>query len=332
MKKEKHVLQWHITHQCNLRCKHCYQDEYKKDLRIQEMEDVFYKYLKYITDNNLRGHINFTGGEPFFYTSRLKLFFMMKLCDNNDITYGILTNGTYLDEGTVVELKQLKNLKFIQMSLEGGKRINDSIRGKGNYKKVMEAVKRLNQAGIETMISFTMHDGNYKELRKLIWLCRLHGVKRFWTDRYIPIKENIDVNDNNIKPITTEHFEDAMRVLGEEQRRPGYSMKVHANRAMQFKSGCGEFYECSAGRKLIAILAGGEILPCRRLPFNLGNILGDDSIETILKENKNLIDAIHDPSDKCISCGIRSVCGGGAKCLTYAVKGTLNDKDVNCSL
>ena len=31
------TLQWHITHRCNLRCKHCYQDDYSA---FQDMKDI----------------------------------------------------------------------------------------------------------------------------------------------------------------------------------------------------------------------------------------------------------------------------------------------------
>ena len=48
---EKHVLQWHITHKCNLRCLHCYQEDYKQDLNFEEIRKVFFDYLDFLKKN-----------------------------------------------------------------------------------------------------------------------------------------------------------------------------------------------------------------------------------------------------------------------------------------
>lgn len=326
---EKHVLQWHITHKCNLRCKHCYQDDYTEDLEITELKDIFYQYLDFLKENNYKGHINFTGGEPLAIDSLLKLYSLMKLCDENNITYGILTNGTLLNESMVLKLKEFKNLKFIQMSLEGCRKTTDNIRGKNVYKDVMKAVKRLNRAGIQTMISFTVHESNYREIRKLIWSCRIHGVKRFWTDRFIPIG-GIDKYNSDIKVISTKNYMRVIKIIGQEHKLNWLGMKVHTNRALQFMSGCGEFYECSAGDKLLTILADGTLLPCRRLPIKLGD-LTEEKLNRIVKRNKKLQELKNkEHESECNSCHLYRVCKGGAKCLTYAVTGELNKKDVNC--
>lgn len=332
--REKHVLQWHITHMCNLRCKHCYQDEYTKDLELEKLKDILNQYIEYINKNNYRGHINFTGGEPFMTD---KIFSLMKICDKNNITYGILTNGTLINMSLIEELKTYKGLKFIQMSLEGTRKVNDDIRGKGTYKRIMNSIELLNKAGIETMISFTINENSYKELRKLIWSCRKHGVKRFWTDRLVPIGGIEEYEANGLKLITTEHYKEAIKILGQEHRLERYSkifkplsMRVHTNRALQFMSGCGEFYRCSAGDKLLTVLADGTLLPCRRLPIEIGN-LTEHTIEELV-ENNEIINQLKDNNldDECKNCHLSCGCKGGAKCITYAVTGSIVGKDINC--
>ena len=122
---EKHVLQWHITHKCNLRCIHCYQEDYKNDLSFEEIKKVFCDYLEYIKKNNFKGHIIITGGEPFLHPDFFKV---ISLFEENNITFGILTNGTLLDEDMVKRLKDFKNLSFVQISLDGTQRMHYSIR------------------------------------------------------------------------------------------------------------------------------------------------------------------------------------------------------------
>ena len=41
---QKFVLQWHITHKCNLRCKHCYQEDYSCDLDLDNLEAAPIKF------------------------------------------------------------------------------------------------------------------------------------------------------------------------------------------------------------------------------------------------------------------------------------------------
>ena len=34
------TLQWHITHRCNLRCRHCYQDDYSAFESRDALSDI----------------------------------------------------------------------------------------------------------------------------------------------------------------------------------------------------------------------------------------------------------------------------------------------------
>ena len=70
---KKHVLQWHITHKCNLRCSHCYQNEYCNDLDIDQLNDILDQYLIFLKKKNFIGHINITGGEPFLHEDIFQL-------------------------------------------------------------------------------------------------------------------------------------------------------------------------------------------------------------------------------------------------------------------
>lgn len=329
MRKEKFVLQWHLTHKCNLRCKHCYQDDYKNDLSLEVCKNILLQFKNFIDKNNYKLHINFTGGEPFVEGNKEKLFKLMAACDVLGITYGILSNGTLITKEITKELKRCKNLKFVQMSLEGIPETNNSIRGENNYKEVMKAVKLLNKAKIETMISFTIHEGNYKELKKLIWKCRLNGVKRFWTDRLVPIGGIDEYQKNGLNLITTTHYKEVIDILEKELKLNWLGMKVHANRSLQFLTGSNESYKCNAGDKLLVILADGTLLPCRRLPIVFGNLINNTLEEILNSDNvKKFKEEISE--NNCKNCFWKEKCNGGAKCITYALKNSLKEKDVNC--
>ena len=66
------LLQWHVTERCNLRCAHCYQDEYAgSELNFQQLLEVLSQFtglLKSWRNSGgriVRGHVTVTGGEPF---------------------------------------------------------------------------------------------------------------------------------------------------------------------------------------------------------------------------------------------------------------------------
>lgn len=317
----KFVLQWHLTHKCNLRCTHCYQEDYSKDLELLDMENIFYQFLDFLKVNHFIGHINFTGGEPFLYKH---LFEILDLCENNHITFGILTNGTLLNKELILKLKNYKYLKFVQVSIDGLKTTHDNIRGIGTFNKAFKTIKVLHHYHIQTMVAFTVHKKNYLELKKLIKYCRYHKVDRFWLDRLIPIGNN----QENI--LSTEEYTHVVHILVEEQKNK--KMLIHTNRAIQFISGGNCIYHCSAGDDLLVILADGTLLPCRRLPLEIGNLLKDNLSD--LYQNSSILKELRSFKypDECKNCNVKNLCKGGAKCLSYVIYKTYNKKDYNCYL
>ncbi len=116
-----------------------------------------------------------------------------------------------------------------------------------------------------------------------------------------------------------------------EKKNPFSKLTVHTNRAMQFFGNCNELggYHCGAGKNLAVIVANGDVLPCRRLPIVLGNLLEKDMI-TIWEENQEKVKEIHKLPEHCRSCIYVGKCRGGAKCLTYALYGNFKEKDYHC--
>lgn len=78
--RKKFVFQWHITHRCNLRCKHCYQEDYSEDLEPDNLEKLrHYEKLSFIQisidgarkkHNSIRGEGNYE--KAFAAMKRLK--------------------------------------------------------------------------------------------------------------------------------------------------------------------------------------------------------------------------------------------------------------------
>ena len=322
-KKRKHILQWHILHRCNLHCTHCYQDERASELSFAELECIFRQYMAFCAEYGFRGHINVTGGEPLLSEH---LFPLLSLFEESGVTFGLLTNGTLLNEENTARLAEFSKLSFVQISIDGTKETHDSVRGKGSFDKAMQGFGLLRGAGIQTMAAFTCHKRNLHELKDVIKLARKNGIDRFWADRLIPIGENTeDILDNA-------QFREMVRVLTKEHRRKTLRSRteVHLNRSLQFLEGGSCYYHCSAGIDLLTVLADGTLLPCRRLPIAIGNCLEQDMLT--LYQNSPVVAELRRETipEECMPCPKAHLCRGGAKCLSYAVTGRYDVKDINC--
>ena len=185
------VLQWHLSEKCNLKCKHCYQENHVPiGLKYEELLNILGQYKRLLKKLKMRGHINITGGEPLLCPHFFKLLDIFKR-DSNLYSFSILTNGTLLNEKIAKEIASY-NPYYVQVSLEGGKRTNDYVRGKGVYKKVGEAVKNLKKYNIYVSISFTATKLNYKEFSKVVKYAEKLKVNNVWSDRYIPLGDSED--------------------------------------------------------------------------------------------------------------------------------------------
>ena len=65
---ETFTLQWHLTHRCNLRCSHCYQEDYAAFTDFRDVKSVLDDFSRLCEKTGTQGHINLTGGEPMTYS------------------------------------------------------------------------------------------------------------------------------------------------------------------------------------------------------------------------------------------------------------------------
>ncbi len=64
--KDLFGFQWHITNKCNLRCLHCYQEDYAgdKELNLVDLKSIVDEIVITLAKWGKRGDIAITGGEP----------------------------------------------------------------------------------------------------------------------------------------------------------------------------------------------------------------------------------------------------------------------------
>lgn len=325
---KKFVLQWHLSEVCNLKCLHCYQEKHRPiELEYQQLIMILEQYRELLKKLNVKGHINLTGGEPLCSPYFFKILDEFKK-DKDLYSFSILTNGTLITDEVAKKISEY-NPEYVQVSLEGGKKTNDFIRGKQVYKKVATAIKYLKKYNIFVSISFTATKINYKEFPEVVKFAEKYNVDNVWSDRFIPLNKNSDLDLQMSKEETNEY----LRIMQKERIRlklKKSKTNVAMYRALQFQMTNDYPYTCTAGRSLLTVMENGDLVPCRRMPIVIGNLL-DNNMYELYKSSEILKELQNDTTpDSCKDCEHSKKCSGGLKCLTYALYQDLNHKDIGC--
>lgn len=333
------LLQFHITGCCNLRCKHCYRTEGNVEkLTFTDIINVIDQFLalreKYNTQHKIkaRGHINLTGGEPFF---RKDIKQIIKYIGDHrtQLSYGVLSNGSFIDQD-IVELLKETGVAFVQLSIDGDTKTHDALRAPGDYDRVFKTAESLERSGIRTYISFTANKENYRDLPKVAKECRKRKITRLWSDRLVPIGNGLELDELKITADELPMYIHALKkAQGSFITKMVYpKTQVMMNRALQFINSNGSIYSCSAGDSLITVDELGRVMPCRRMPIICGDIY-TSTLEEIYYNSEVFADLRKSRTPKaCSSCNFRFLCGGGAKCQSYAAYGTYRKADPACFL
>ena len=323
-------MQWHLSENCNLKCLHCYQENHKPiQLDFDKLVIIYKQFKELLNKKKMKGHINITGGEPLCNSYLFKLLDLIKE-DSDLISFSILTNGTLINEKIAQRLKSY-NPEYVQVSLEGGKKTNDYIRGKGTYKKIAEGIVNLRKENIFTSISFTATSLNYKEFPKVVRYARRYDVNNVWSDRFIPLGDS----DKSLA-LNYEQTREYLEIMNKERNKlkkiKNNNTTISMYRALQFQMTNDFAYGCTAGDTLLTVMENGDLVPCRRMPIIVGNLFDRSMYD--FYTNSDILKTLREKKipDECINCEHSEVCHGGLKCLTYAMYNDLNHKDYGCNL
>jgi len=337
LRHSRFVLQWHITHRCDHRCTHCYQERFDStELPVDRLLEVAGQFSRFLAlrqsrqaDRIISGQLTITGGEPLLYHDFHVLLNRIR-ADYPQLHLAVLSNGSLIDTTAASWLAGLKP-DFVQLSLEGGEATHDTTRGAGDYQRVIQALCCLKRADVPAMVSFTAHGRNYREFPAVVRAAQECGSMRVWSDRWIPLGQTAAGNGVLSSGETRDFFTimNTMRRSVPDGIFP--KTKVAMHRALQFLVAGGRPYSCQAGRSLLAVMPNGDVYPCRRMPVSVGNIF-QQPIETIYEESPLLRMLRSDDAipAACRTCFYAQACRGGLRCLSHAITGDPFRKDPGC--
>ena len=325
-------MQWDITSQCNFSCSHCYNSETGDDLSYADLINILNQYKDFLKElskqqrSNYNHVLGLSGGEPFM---RSDFFDLIEELHNQQIKYLILTNGYHIDENNVKDLEKFRPSR-VQISIDGIEATHDSIRGSGSFAKAVDSVGLLRQYNIPVVISFTATNTNYAEFPDVVTIAKNARANGVWTDRVVgitPGTESLELNETETEAYV--NLVEQERSLAQQQKS---TTAVMYHRALQFLETGRSAYKCSAAERNFAILYNGDMIPCRRMPIVVGNVL-QDTISELFFNNSTIQDLrTFQVSTGCENCNHKNTCNGGLKCLAYRNFADYRKADPGCWL
>ena len=141
---------------CNLRCSHCFISCSPENHSLEMMEtSQIFQNLEEARRLGVK-EIYYTGGEPFIHKDFLDILERTL----RDFPTSVLTNGLPIDETRADRLQRVAEASpyslEIRISLDDYEQErNDAVRGKGTFRKVLAAYKRLYDRGLLPILTVT---------------------------------------------------------------------------------------------------------------------------------------------------------------------------------
>lgn len=147
-----------LSYRCNLHCPFCFENSaralHNKELTTEQWCALIDELSKMKVL-----HIMLTGGEIFFHPG---IWEILDHIVRGKMRYKLITNGTLINEDTVKKIKELGHCDSVQLSIDGPEDIHDAIRGKGMFKRTVNALYLLSEAGFNIQVNTVVTRDNYK--------------------------------------------------------------------------------------------------------------------------------------------------------------------------
>lgn len=238
-----------ITTGCNLRCKHCFQGEYKEHFMSLET----FTHIVDILESNHVYEINLVGGEVFHHKRAMD---MIQYVASKGMALTIVTNATLISEQQIQELSKIQYL-YILISLDGNEEVHDYIRGTGMYGTTVTTAKKIRNAGINTEFLYTLNSANIHCYREAVEFSKSVGI---------PINFNLfkpfSKSSHNKLVISPEVFFHAVEDLLRMRVKEGYKIGLSNAAIVSYALGLPDKNECTASLSGMVINTDGQMLIC----------------------------------------------------------------------
>ncbi|MFN4228056.1 MAG: radical SAM protein [Candidatus Ratteibacteria bacterium] len=324
-------IQWHITDSCNLRCKHCYQNNFssEKDLSFEKLLYIFSNICEFLEKENKKLIIDITGGEPFLHKNMWELIEVI-LNSKKTKNLGIITNGLYLSNEVIYKIE--KNEVILKISTEAvDKELYEFFRGK-KFEKFIGICEKVKEIKSEKFLMFTILEKNWQQIFKIFDFAKKYNFSGVILERFIPyglgekLKNDVITFENWL--FITKYLHKICKIkfdIFDIVEYRGFMVKIEEREFQLYGS------ECIVGKDGIAVMPNGTVFPCRRFPLSIGNLLEQKLID--IWQSSEILNKIRDKSllkGECKNCKINKCIG--CRALAYSLYNDFLEEDPLCYL
>jgi selenobiotic family peptide radical SAM maturase len=304
---EVFTLQWHITHRCDLHCRHCYDRSLRNDVSLEQGLRILDQLRSFCLNHHVGGQVSFSGGNPFLHPDFTDLY---RAARDRNLNLAIL--GNPVSEQQLDEILQIAKPAFYQVSLEGLQPHNDHIRGSGSFDAVLEFLDLLRRKQVYSMVMLTLTRANLDQVLPLAEILR-DRVDLFTYNRLSMVGEGAFLES----PGPDEYRKFVSAYLAARRNNPIMALKdsllnIELEHHKQGIFGGCTGYGCGAAFNFVSLLPDGQVHACRKFPSPIGDIN--------LLSLAEIYESWHAKAYRrgctaCDDCHLRAVCGG---CLAVA--------------
>lgn len=339
--KPSFSLQWHITTNCDQRCKHCYLfNSPDAKIEIQGSKKIGLDTLKKIADNffsscqrmDVFPRLFLTGGDPI-----LSPYFwdLLDYLNSAGARVSLMGNPFHITDDVARKLHEVGVLDY-QMSLDGLESMHDSLRKKGSFKATFLAADILKKHKVAVGIMTTVSKQNAKDIPGLTRKIVEAGMASAAFARYCPTSS--EELETTFQPLEYKAFLAEMWKVYDElsDRGTRFSLKDHLWNLFLMEKGIFKPADtegivvagCGMGVSHLTVLADGNVYACRRFKSPIGNVPEQrfDELFFSRKMNKFRIPANY---EKCSQCELYTYCRG-CSAVSHCVTGSWKSADPQC--
>jgi len=278
-----------ITPRCNLRCRYCSHfssaSDVDQDLRLEDWLDFFDELGR-----NAVMDVTLEGGEPFL---RQDLAPILDGIVKNRMRFGILTNGTLIDDAIVHHIETTRRCNQVQVSIDGSRpETHDRFRGEGSFERAIQGIRLLQRHGVPVSVRVTVHKHNVDDLEATArMLLEELGLPGFSTNS-ASFMGLCRAHADEVRLDTAQRTDAMATLLRLQKRYPGrisaaagplaeavlwMGMTRALREGREAEPGRGFLSGCGGVMSGLAVRPDGAIIPCIQLShMELGRINRDD--------------------------------------------------------
>ena len=163
------TLQFELTGQCNLKCKHCYNRSGDFDRQTLMTPEKWCELSRQIVADGGIFQCIISGGEPLLLGD--KLFDIMDILHDDGTSFVVITNALLLTKKFVRRFAKYRYFWF-QISIDGSTaELHDEFRGvEGSFDRAVNGALEISDAGIPLVIAHTVTPKNLPHVEEMVQL------------------------------------------------------------------------------------------------------------------------------------------------------------------